>query len=371
MTKHTKEVKSNVLKLYQKGTPIQLIIQNTNIPRSTIYHWIKNPPLSEKEKTAKTIRILEDKIKRLEGIIEILKKVNCTVSAPLQERLHELEALQGQYNVHMLCEALDVSRGTFYNHIFRNKRDNVWYLKRREELREKIQQVFDESKQIYGAGKITAVLKERGYITSEKMVRYLMQEMGLISIRQVSKSLYEKELRRCNNRLNQQFNPSGPNKVWVSDVTYFRFNNKNFYICAVMDLFARTIIAYKISFKNSTQLVKSTFRKAYETRHPAQNLIFHTDRGTNYRSYTFCSYLKSLNVIQSFSRTHTPYDNSVMESFFSSMKREELYRTKYRSEYEVKKAIDDYIIFYNTQRPHANNQYKTPMAKEKEYYSET
>lgn len=213
MTKYTKEVKSDVLKLYQKGTPIQLIIQNTDIPRSTIYHWIKNPPLSKKEETAKTIRILEDKVKRLEGIIEILKKVNCTVSAPLQERLYELEALQGQYNVHMLCEALDVSRGTFYNHIFRNKRDNVWYLKRREELREKIQQVFDESKQIYGAGKITAVLKERGYITSEKMVRYLMQEMGLISIRQVSKSLYEKELRRCNNRLNQQFNPSGPNKV--------------------------------------------------------------------------------------------------------------------------------------------------------------
>ena len=103
MTKHTKEVKSNVLKLYQKGTPIQLIIQNTNIPRSTIYHWIKNPPLSKKEETAKTIRILEDKVKRLEGIIEILKKVNCTVSAPLHERLHELEALQGQYNVHMLC----------------------------------------------------------------------------------------------------------------------------------------------------------------------------------------------------------------------------------------------------------------------------
>ena len=171
MTKYTKEVKYNVLKQYQEGTPIPLIIQNTNIPRSTIYHWIKNPPLSKKEETAKTIRILENKIKRLEGIIEILKKVNCTASAPLQERLYALESLQGQYSVHMLCEALDVSRGTFYNHIFRNKRDNVWYLKRREALREMIQQVFDESKQIYGAGKITAVLKERGYITSEKMVR--------------------------------------------------------------------------------------------------------------------------------------------------------------------------------------------------------
>lgn len=371
MKRHTRETKSCIITRCTSGETVPAISKSTGIPRSTIYHWIKNPPLSKKEETAKTIRILENKIKRLEGIIEILKKVNCTASAPLQERLYALESLQGQYSVHMLCEALDVSRGTFYNHIFRNKRDNVWYLKRREALREMIQQVFDESKQIYGAGKITAVLKERGYITSEKMVRYLMQEMGLISIRQVSKSLYEKELRKCNNRLNQQFNPSAPNQVWVSDVTYFRFNNKNYYICAVMDLYARTIIAYRISFKNSTQLVKSTFRQAYETRQPPQNLLFHSDRGTNYRSYTFCSYLKSLNVIQSFSRTHTPYDNSVMESFFSSMKREELYRTKYRSEYEVKKAIDDYIIFYNTQRPHANNQYKTPMAKEKEYYSET
>ena len=371
MKRHTRETKSCIITRCTSGETVPAVSKSTGIPRSTIYHWIKNPPLSKKEETTKTIRILENKIKRLEGIIEILKKVNCTASAPLQERLYALESLQGQYGVHMLCEALDVSRGTFYNHIFRNKRDNVWYLKRREALREMIQQVFDESKQIYGAGKITAVLKERGYITSEKMVRYLMQEMGLISIRQVSKSLYEKELRKCNNRLNQQFNPSAPNQVWVSDVTYFRFNNKNYYICAVMDLYARTIIAYRISFKNSTQLVKSTFRQAYETRQPTQNLIFHSDRGTNYRSYSFCSYLKSLHVEQSFSRTHTPYDNSVIESFFSSMKREELYRTKYRSEYELRKAIDDYVTFYNTKRPHSKNQNKTPMAKEKEYYSQT
>ena len=80
MTKYTKEVKSNVLKQYQEGTPIQLIIQNTDIPRSTIYHWIKNPPLSKKEETAKTIRILEDKVKRLEGIIK-KGKLHCLSTA--------------------------------------------------------------------------------------------------------------------------------------------------------------------------------------------------------------------------------------------------------------------------------------------------
>lgn len=371
MTKYTKEVISKVLRQYKEGTPIQIIIQHTGIPRSTIYHWIKTLPLSEDTDNEKTIRILEDKIKRLEEIIEILKKANCTVSAPLQERLYTLEFLQGQYPVRILCEALEVPRGTFYNHILRNKRDNAWYIKRREELREIIQEVFDENKQIYGAGKIAAVLKERGYNTSERLVRYLMQEMGLVSIRQTSKSMYQKEVRKFSNKLNQQFNPSQPNQVWVSDVTYFRFNNKNFYICAIMDLYARKIIAHKISYRNSTQLVKSTFQKAYESRQSPQNLIFHTDQGSNYRSYTFCSYLKSLNVEQSFSRKHTPYDNSVMESFFSSMKREELYRTKYKSEHELKKAIDDYIKFYNTKRPHSKNQNKTPLAKEQEYYSKT
>lgn len=84
--------------------------------------------------------------------------------------------------------------------------------------------------------------------------------------------------------------------------------------------------------------------------------------------HTFISYLKSLGVVQSFSRAHIPYDNSVVESFFASFKREELYRTKYKSEKELIAAIDEYMIFYNTKRPHGGAGYKTPLSKEKEYY---
>lgn len=270
----------------------------------------------------------------------------------------------------MLCEALDVPRGTFYNHIFRNKKDNTWYAKRREELRVAIQKVFDENNQIFGAGKITAILKEQGYSTSEETVRRLMNDMGLVSIRQNAKALYEQEKREFyKNRLKQQFNVKIPNSVWVSDVTYFKCNNKNYYICVIIDLYARKVIGYKIGFNNSTQLIKSTFKIAYNSRQPKQNLLFHTDRGANYRSYTFSSYLKSLNVTQSFSRAYVPYDNSVIESFFSNLKREELYRRKFRSENEVRKAIDDYITFYNEKRPHSRNQNKTPSAKEAEYFN--
>ena len=127
------------------------------------------------------------------------------------------------------------------------------------------------------------------------------------------------------------------------------------------------VVGYRISQRNSTQLVKGTFKIAYEQRKPPEGLIFHTDRGTNYKSHTFMSYLKSFGVVQSFSRAHIPYDNSVVESFFSNFKREELYRRKYKSERELFAAIDNYIDFYNNKRPHSTNNYKTPASKEQNH----
>lgn len=97
--------------------------------------------------------MLKNKNKRLQGIIKILKKVNCNANSPLKIKLYELEKLYGEYSVHMLCDALDVSRGTFYNHILRNKRDNNWYEKRKEEFRVKIREIYDINNQIFGAKK--------------------------------------------------------------------------------------------------------------------------------------------------------------------------------------------------------------------------
>lgn len=164
-------------------------------------------------------------------------------------------------------------------------------------------------------------MKAEGYHVSIEMVRELMQDMGLTSIRQDAKDFYDKENLKLKNYLNQQFHTDKPNQVWVSDVTYFKCNNNAYYICAIIDLFSRIVIGYKIGIDNSTQLVKSTFKQAYERRHPDSTLVFHTDRGGNYISKTFNDYLKSFQIQHSFSRAHIPYDNSVMESFFSSIKR--------------------------------------------------
>lgn len=367
-------MKDNILhRYYSKGESVASLAQESGIHQSTIYRWIKEHQETnsmEARPESQNLNVLARKVQRLEGIIEILQTVNCTANAPLQDRLAELELLYGKYNVHMLCDALKVSRGTFYNHMLRNKRDNTWYAKRREMLRLRIQEIYDESRQIFGAAKITAVLKDEGYRISVTMVRELMRDMGLTSIRQDSKALYDKERRSYKNHLNQQFDAKQPNQIWVSDVTYFRFGDHKFYICVILDLYARKAIACRISTRNSTQLVKSTFKLAYESRNPGDNLIFHTDRGTNFRSKSFCDYLQAQNVTQSFSKAHVPYDNSVMESFFASMKREELYRTKYRSEKEFRAAVEAYIVFYNSKRPHAKNNYATPDKKENAYWDQ-
>lgn len=129
------------------------------------------------------------------------------------------------------------------------------------------------------------------------------------------------------------------------------------------------LVGHRVGKSNSAQLIKSTFKAAYLNRTPNESLVFHTDRGSNYRSKTFCNYLESLKVTRSYSRAYIPYDNSVMETFFSSLKREELYRTKYHSKNEFKAAVDSYMKFYNEKRPHAKDAYKTPVQKETEYYS--
>lgn len=306
------------------------------------------------------------RVKKLEDIISILKTVNCTFRAPLKEKLAELELLYGQYDVHTLCEALDVSRGTFYNHIFRNKRGNAWFEKRRDEYRILIREVFEEYHQVLGAEKIRTILMQRGYQVSTKFVADLMREIGLISVRTTAKQDYLKlrEPEKKKNVLRQQFHTGKPNQIWVSDVTCFKLRDRYLYTCVILDLFSRKVVAYKISKKNSTQLITSTFKMVWEQRSPKAGLIFHSDRGSQYTSHRFQQLLRECSVIQSFSSSGKPHDNAVAESFFATFKKEELYRKDYTSEADFKRGVDSYIKFYNCRRPHRTLRNQTPCQAE-------
>ena len=192
-----------------------------------------------------------------------------------------------------------------------------------------------------------------------------MKELGIQSVGVNAKRTYTSEIRIKRNLLNQNFNVDAPNRVWVGDITQFWWDGKRFYICVVLDLFSRKIVAYKVSKNCSSKLVTATLRYAYENRGRPQNLIFHSDRGAQYTSAGYVNLLRSLGITQSFSRSGSPYDNAVIESFFNLLKKEELHRRVYRSEQEFLRCVDEYISFYNSSRPHRYNNYKSPDSTEK------
>ena len=368
--KEQEKLKATVLKLYSAGVKVADIVTQTGVPRSTAYYWIKNGIAKEMSPlNLRDYHFLKQKCERQEKIIAILKSAPCAATAPLQERLAAIEQMvSDEYNVNTLCEALEVAKGTYYNHTLRNKRGETKSAQHRRELFPIIEQIYHESNQTYGAGRITVIMRERGIPVAEGTVARIMHENGLFSIRGGAKALYYRNKERKDNLIKQDFTVKSPNEVWVSDITYFYFNDKTYYLCAIIDLYARKVVAWRISERNSTHLTKGTLKLAIIDRAPAPGLIFHSDNGANFTSYTFRTYLKEHDIKQSFSRAHNPYDNSVCESFFKTLKQEEIYRKDYRSEKDMLRSITTFMEFYNNSRPHSMNGYRTPNKHEAAYY---
>ena len=155
----------------------------------------------------------------------------------------------------------------------------------------------------------------------------------------------------CSNHLQQQFRQKAPNLVWVSDITYIKVNGKWYYLCIVMDLFSRKVIAWHISAKPDVDLVISTFNKAYQKRNVPSGLMFHSDRGSQYTAFAFRQLLDSLDVVQSFSKKGFPFDNACCECFFKYLKKEETNRRTYHTkiipftvDHDVSNVTDPYEV---------------------------
>ena len=371
--KYSNKEKLSIVARCQQGESIATLSNELAIPRSTLSRWLKSFPTDSAGKPLKfsyqEYTLLQRKVEKLQNIITILKSADCLVSAPLRERLHALEPFYGKYEIHTICEALDVDRGTFYNHMLRNKRENAWFEKRRQEYCQVIRDVFDEYHQVLGGEKIRTSLIQRGHQISAEYVSRLMREMGLSSVRTTAKKEYLKlrEPERKKNLLQQQFTATQPNQRWVSDVSCFKLGDHYFYVCVIIDLFSRKVIAYKISKRNSTQLITATFKMAYEERQPPSGLIFHSDRGAQYTSHRFQQLLHEHNTEQSFSQPGKPHDNAVAESFFASLKKEELYRREHPSDRAFQASVASYIEFYNTKRPHRTLKNLTPCQMEENF----
>ena len=199
---HGQNQKQDIINRYFSGEGVTTLSEETGVSRSTIYNWLKVERQLREKKAAeketynfKSYSQLKEHVERLEGMLAILKTCGCAPHDPLPVKLKVSERLyhEDNYSVRMICEALDVPRGTFYNHVLRNKRGESSYEKRKEELRIRIREVYEESNQIFGAPKIAAVLQSEGIKTTKEYVRQLMREMGIESIRKRAKKQYKED----------------------------------------------------------------------------------------------------------------------------------------------------------------------------------
>ena len=172
------------------------------------------------------------------------------------------------------------------------------------------------------------------------------------------------------NKLAQNFNVTAPNQVWVCDFTYVKVGQRFSYICAIIDLYARKVIAYNISNRINTDLAIKTLQSAVKAGKASNGILFHTDRGVQFTSHNFKKLLDSLNIVQSFSDKAHPYDNAVMECFFKYLKKEELNRRSFTSIDQLKLSLVKYIDgFYNSIRPHSHNNGLSPNQMESLFFS--
>lgn len=267
-----------------------------------------------------------------------------------------------------MCKLLGLPHSTFYNYYLRRK-TTTQYTLRDEELKPEILRIFHESDGRFGAKEIFIKLQINGVKTSLRKVQYLMHELNI----QSSQKLKKKEETNPNsqfyvNKLKRSFVQEAPNKCWVGDVTEVRVGTNKFYLCAILDLFSRKAIAYRISSQNNTMLTINTFKDAFESRGQPTGVCFHCDQGSNYTAFQYKDLLRALKVEQSFSRAGNPYDNACMESFFSNFKREEYNSKRYEYLEDLESSISAYMRYYNEYRPHQSLRNKTPEQFEMNYY---
>ena len=306
-------IKDEAVLFYELGHSFAETQAKYGMAESTFFTWKQKFDKAHPVHAAITTnRATSHKSKRhLEKLaleLEVLRQCPCGSKASIDEKVAAVNALCGRYSIHVLCDALSLPRGTYYNR------------KRREGQR-------------------------------------------------TSYEINDEKLKPLIRLLARQFDQPQPNLIWVSDITYIKVLDQYYYICVVLDLFSRRILSYSISDSINTALTLAAFDDAFQSRNPPQDLMFHSDQGAQYTSYIFRAHLKELHIKQSFSTPGTPYDNSVCESFFHTLKKEALYHHLYGTPQELQAVLDEYINFYNSQRPHRKLNMKTPNQYESAFYS--
>jgi transposase InsO family protein len=157
-----------------------------------------------------------------------------------------------------------------------------------------------------------------------------------------------------------------PNQVWVGDVTYLKVAGQWRYLAVVMDRHSRRILGWSLSTRRDVALTSDALRHSVRKRPPAAGLIFHSDRGIEYAAFDYRNELVRRGILQSMNRPGKMNDNAHMESFFHSMKAEDLHGRRFDNDAQLRHALRSYITFYNRQRLHSALRYLSPVVFERQ-----
>lgn len=267
-----------------------------------------------------------------------------------------------------MCEVLDVSRSGFYSWLNRTPSLRA---RRDEELVRWIRRSFADSDSTYGVRRVWLDLLEWGHDVGRERVTRLMRQEGLHA-RVPNKRLPRDTGPRPHsalapNRLDREFSADAANQRWVADFTYVWSGEGWLYVAVVLDLYSRRVVGWSMKKQMTADLVTDALMMALWRRGGTDELLHHSDQGSQYTSDTFQRLLAEHGIECSMSRRGDCWDNAAMESFFSTLKTERLNRRMYRTRDEVRADVFDYIErFYNPKRRHSTLGYVSPIEFEKQ-----
>jgi len=271
------------------------------------------------------------------------------------------------------CKVLAVSRSGFYR--WKEKPESERE-KETVEIPKRILEIHDESRGTYGEPRIRNALKDEGIACGKNRIVKIMKKLSI-------SGLFKKKFRVQTTDSNHDFpiaerifqtenwetHPTRPNQVWVSDISYIPTGEGFLYLGTFLDLFTRKIVGFSMSEDMKTDLIITALSMAIGRQEIGpEKLTTHSDRGVQYASQGFRDELKRLKIVPSMSRRGNCYDNAFAESFFSTLKKELIYRNEFKTKEEAKRAIFEYIeCWYNRKRLHSSIGYVTPMKYEELY----
>ncbi|MFP6378505.1 IS3-like element IS222 family transposase [Pseudomonas aeruginosa] len=339
---------------------------------SALRRWVKQLEAERQGVTPKSkaltpeqqkIQELEARINRLEREKAIFKKGYRSLDVGRTRSYALIDQLSEQESVEVVCSAFDVARSCYYVHRLRRRRVDA----RRVALRSQVNQLFSQSRGSAGSRSILGMLREEGVTIGRFRVRRLMRELGLVSKQPGSHAYKQATVERPDipNRLNREFATEHPNQVWCGDITYVWAQGRWHYLAAVLDLHTRRVIGWAFSAKPDAELVIQALDMAYEQRGRPQQVLFHSDQGSQYASRLFRQRLWRYRMQQSMSRRGNCWDNSPMERLFRSLKSEWVPSTGYLTAQEAQRDISHYLMHrYNWIRPHQFNDGLPPAVAE-------